>query len=1023
LYTCTVDKPTHFYSAQSLLIWTPDMNWIILHSVLVVYLFSLPPFFPNMESGSDDDDIEEEEINPSTLLTTAPQVVPPQQAGGAQGVQQPPAKRARHDTLIASALEQELARYANESQQNTAQSILTRRVKNHPLYQFAVRIAGSSGRGGQLDPLFLFDTSQGQRIVDLIINMDQKVKQFTSLRERAALEINRLLASQQQQRRASLNAATTSASTALSALDIANHRAAVRKLKAESEALEEDLTIAKQTHGKLGLLENSRGMASLQWWLRMNNAMVSGYPAEERRLREFIAVLFPTGAKRRLYATNVFTDQFGAVPDTQNIVNAAARYLGYDAPISPKVRTETSKFLSERHVARALVRAFMTDMFCDIPVGVRPVNWLMNTPIFSSFNYALFADLLLIPWLLSATKTKSTREMLTDLLNHSTLFKTLNDKSEAYAKDPLQYLFGIDTSAMDIARGVTTTTTTIGGGRPPTKPTTGKGRGAKNPGATTDSEDNTTGATMDSSARLFSGAPRFTKLVPRGGGGKPTASARPYVDDVISTLEQTTASVAITWLHHFSELGSDALRNSEQGIDNSLFVMCLQEALGNMMLKTSGQRDVFDFFIENLGDPISPKAMVAETDTAHAPEPAQLEFMRNLLARLGQMLDADYMKLDNNPITRNRYRYEHHVAPTINARMLHEATEHLLQGEPTFTLANSQHLDAALENIMSQYEEDLLGDLQDRLSWQTSPATMKTKYPNRKDGFVKVEPGTVDAEAKATAIPGWVGKLNNTLNHWTVDQPGPIQTVPEWLAEYWSKPGHQHVPLLNFNGDEPPDWINQFIQATTEKRNTLNDEIATMETNIQAMRAEMERLGQILHQAATPSIITPTPHTPLVTGGGGTLQPDDAQIAHLRRLDEDARKRLEELPPQLERAYHTLRQGPDMVTPRADWLQGMESAFRYLRGLAPGQSDRWCDAVGSAENLARSQNPEVLTSFAGLARCFMNTNEEAAGNRGVYQQSIYFAHNMRRAGDYARSLLVMRPEEARFAGFVHNNPL
>jgi hypothetical protein len=129
---------------------------------------------------------------------------------------------------------------------------------------------------------------------------------------------------------------------------------------------------------------------------------------------------------------------------------------------------------------------------------------------------------------------------------------------------------------------------------------------------------------------------------------------------------------------------------------------------------------------------------------------------------------------------------------------------------------------------------------------------------------------------------------------------------------------------------------------------------------------------------------------------------------------------LEKSNQQQERAFDLLRRSQNIIQKRADWEQAMESAFDYLAGYSDAGM-YWTRNVGSADALARSPNVQARTAFAGLTRCFINTNEESTGSRGVYQQQIYYAHNMRHAGDYARALLQLNPEQASMNGFVHTN--
>jgi len=318
-----------------------------------------------------------------------------------------------------------------------------------------------------------------------------------------------------------------------------------------------------------------------------------------------------------------------------------------------------------------------------------------------------------------------------------------------------------------------------------------------------------------------------------------------------------------------------------------------------------------------------------------------------------------------------------------------------------------------------------MGDLADQLTWESTLQSIAAHYKDppaipTPDDYQQRNPDLGDA-------PAWVTALNNTLDDKQTGGRSAVVSVPPWLRDFWNESaGAGRGALLASHS--PLQWIADLIAATKKAiaaGAAQIDAMAAAEVEIRRaigqQQAEQEAVAAQLRTQpplAGPGGPPPAAASPLAQLGAAL----EADIAELRALDERAQLDLKQLKDQQARAMALLQRASGFVTERADWLQAMESAFRYLQGLNPDAA-HWCDRVGSARSLGESPNPQVLTAFAGLARCFMNTNEESAGSRGTYQQAVYYGHNMRRAGDYANSLLATDPSDVTAGGFAHMNLL
>lgn len=917
---------------------------------------------------------------------------------------EPPVKRARLDPLFAASLEQELERNRLVDFKRRMEGILLERVKRHPLYAFAVSVAGSSGRGAQLDPLLLFETTEGRRCVEELVSLEQRKSQFNGRLQEIARDTQRLQQTLDESNRTQQPTAPQSPINNPAVLQQQQHIGELRlALAAESQQknrvesqrheLLEARTIKRQRASAWDSINKSQGINAMRWWLISDN-LLGTLPAVQQQMVDLVEAFSLSRTASDKYYSNLFSaDQFGTSvqPQIEKVVKACANYLHSEAfpPNFGSLNNEQKRYWVVSTVVRALTNAFMMDVFRDAPVKPTP-EWLVNAPFMSIMNYKLFSYLILAPWndiVLLKTRDQSSNAMLTKLLReHSSMFNAMiKGESAAELKtEAIDYVFDIQVQTLDEERA--------------------KARSARKPqkhvGDTT-SEEHSGGRIVG-----FASTP-----APGNPPNKPTTSG--YVDSLFAKkphLRQT-----FPWLQYWRRFGPSKWdQGNNQRADTAMFLSCLQEALFNLMQQKGPQGDasVIDFFFDNLAP------------GGDANQPSRMAFLKEVLIRLGRLLDERWLTTTDNPLKRRKEWYETNIMPMIEAEMMAIATTGIKTDDASdseFRLKNqcARELQTYLEKHFNERigEVETIGvHLQQEYTSLNAMKTANTVPP--------VPPIKTSLEP-----PSCLAKVKVELEqHQMPSSTTTVEAIPEWVESYWTR-GRVASSLKTSQSEL--QWVTDFITATQGVVAAANADIQRDEGVISQLNAELqaltERMAQIqaeLQQQMQNTPLNPAPIAPNqpVPSAYPLQEALQADLARLKTLEEQLNAMLETSAQQQGRAFDILQRSVNLIQKRADWSQAMESAFDYLRGFGVSGAS-WTQHVGTADAVAGSPNSQVRAAFAGLTRCFINTNEESTGSRGTYQQSIYYAHNMRHAGDYARTLLALDPQQAAFGGFVHVNIL
>lgn len=956
---------------------------------------------------------------------------------------EPPAKRqrldveTRRDDLLQMNIDQLITSAEETDEVADAKRALIGRITRDPRYQFFVDVVGASGRGGPIDPMTVFDTTNVRALLTELSEKIARLSQGRTLVNTLTREMQRIISERPRLEQEKLTTRLRFAEVQTKSQDI------LRKRRQRVVALQD------QTRR---LLELKRvGQPAIMWWeklvdqIRARELLGSSQPAtkgtrkpQAGSLGAFVTSLAGS-QKSESYTAHVseivqeFIKLIAAEPGVMWLQTLNVEAF-HKTPLGIKIlgiysRQFNVPVQSIREDDRPMAIAeVMLDLVMGFIMPAAPTldhpDLFISTPFPLFMDYKIFAFTLNEPFR-SAIGTKGSDELVKLMpflvQTYSQLYEklTLNGVDERnkfallfelYKQVPLNPRPRTRTSQTSPPSPSPPTPTPQGeqavgqtftppvGTVPKRRASTTQVKNQKPSGNTTIDESGT--EEPDEPSRL--GFPRSMGKLAGTNTAKQKAAQNlreardPRYSERLEAVVPNARQL-FPWIQAFegvAELGYDD-KIEEAAMDFTIFAHCLQEALLRLI---------------DVDSPSRRSRKILEAYLAPIPQAAHLKFLKDVVANVAILIDDNVLYLKptkNNPQP---------TATDIRQTQLQALTE-------------TQLCEALLRDIVAWSRELEPNDVEPIVSvpsawlnhhrktgqgitiaefiraWHADMATLTGREANNSQLIPRAEwnwprhsasttPGKGDPDYTNPSISDSIS-FGDTFGKFVNIKKERDQEVTDYQTRIGGLIASGGNPDSVFNKvavashliDPYVDFINQNsaeeIAKTSKEIEELEEQLASVTRSQAASGASDEDeqddddddddMGMIVPPGGSTNRSTPR--------GRNNAYSNDIEIKleQVNEFVEKTRARIESL----KRSINT-----SPLIPLTNMSVAISQSFAYLRSKQGGQS--WCEIVRSPDNLIVSRNEEARRLFATLVRDHMTNSEQRSGARALYQQRTYY---------------------------------